>query len=104
MGIAKDVVACELIYIILLYFTFLADWSGGEVLVQDRAVVAQGVTVREGGDFFIILTHTPCLHILIFIDERTQSYRYFNLLVGLLHNDYNQSMSYMNMIYSSIYA
>lgn len=70
VAIAKDVVTCELVDVVEFDLALLAGWSRDwVVLVEDGAVVAQGVRVGQGGDFLLVLTHTPGLYIFILVDE-----------------------------------
>jgi hypothetical protein len=89
VAVAEDVVAGELVDVVELDLALLAGGSRGVVLVEDGAVVAQRVAVGQRGDLLVVLAHAPRLHVLVLVDQRTQPHRHLDLLVRLLHNDYN---------------
>ena len=69
--ITKDVIAGELIYVILLDFTFLAGGSGCEIFIQYGAVISEWIGVRQRCDFLFIFADAPCLNVFVFIDKGT---------------------------------
>jgi hypothetical protein len=80
LRILESVVAGELVDVVEFDLALAAVDAWGEVLVEDGAVVAQGLAARQGGDFVGFLVDAPGLHVLVLVQQRTHTNCHFYFL------------------------
>jgi hypothetical protein len=85
--IFEDIIQGKLVDVVHFYLALFAHQRG--LLVEDVAVVAEGLVARQGGDLLGLVVDRPDLVVLVLVDEGTHSDGDLYSFVLLHVNEYN---------------